>query len=512
MLQQYEGGFGRVYIVSGPDETKYALKTLKWELSLKKSELAQEALRLIQIPPHPHIIQVKEIVWKDETPYLLMSYYPSNLRSDLKPNTRLDTSLIQKIVFQVSSALDHLHNKAMLLHLDLKPENILKSIDGSYSISDFGISQFFPPPNANGVHSQLFVSGIVGTIAYLSPEQIVSRSVSDKSDVFALGIILYELLTGNHPFVASSPDATVRNILSKDIRFAFRDRFSMPKNLIQICLACLRKNPEHRPSASQIATSLGPSNAPLDVPAMKNLELEATINKANTLTGLGDFEKARSLLESCLASNPWFLTARINLAFVLNVQRKFEEAIQIAEDTIRIYEWTKDHRKSFCTLLVNLSNYYLGVDPQMSVKYSRKAVEIDSSDWQALGNLAEALRALGEYRGDQPLLHEGKQAAQKALKINSLDVKLRTTYGGILLALGNHETLNPILVALMNEVGEHDISVRFLFIRTCIKTGQLDAAAHCLNPMRTVSYLKEYITQLDQDIARRQIEIQNAQR
>lgn len=505
VIQHFEGGFGRVFIIADPDGNKYALKTLKWELSLDKTQLAEEIVKLVSIPTHPNVIQVRELHWQDQIPYMLMSFHPANLRTDIVNHKSLHPSHLTEIISQVANGLEHIHSKAQMLHLDLKPENILKSSRETYLISDFGIARVFPATKAGDVRSQLFASGIVGTLAYMSPEQIISNSLTAKCDIFSFGIIIYELLTGKHPFVSDSANHTVHNILLREVKFSLSERFSIPGRLRDICLACLQKNSEYRPTASQVVASLEPASKPLDAPTLKNIELEGTINKANTLMGLGSFSDAEELLRSCLASNPWFLTARINLAECLHLQRRFQEAIQMADEAIRIFDWTMESPASLSTLLVNLANYLMAVDPKESAKYSHKAIELDPSDWQALGNLAEVLRVLGA--SDRPLLIEAEEIIKRALTLNPNDVKLRTTYCGILLELGDHERLNPLLVKLINEVGDHDIHARLLLVRALLRTGQVDDAERWLQPMRSISYLKDYFVQLDEDIRQRRLEL-----
>lgn len=130
--------------------------------------------------------------------------------------------------------MTNIHNEAKILHLDLKPENILIDEDNNYLLSDFGISKVLPDPKHDSVHSQLFLSGLSGTITYMSPEHFVSQEVTDKSNVFALGVILYELLTGKHPFLSNDLDETVKNVLLKQVTFSLLESIKLPKALKQI--------------------------------------------------------------------------------------------------------------------------------------------------------------------------------------------------------------------------------------------------------------------------------------
>lgn len=495
-----EGGFGKVFITQSDSGNKYALKTLKWELNLNRELFFKETKKLLDIPPHKNVIQIIDIIKQDDIPFICMPYCFGNLRQQMQ-SEKITTKQIEKIVTDIATGLNHVHSKANVLHLDLKPENILVDRENNYLLSDFGISKVLPEPKQNSLHTQLFLSGLSGTITYMSPEHFVSQEVSDKSDVFAFGVILFELLTGNHPFLSDTLEQTVRNVLYKQITFSVIESFKYPKLLRRICLASLNKNPINRPTSKEIIELL--ASGKVNINEQDDFDYGANINRANSLAAAGRIKESEELLKKCISKNPYHYLALLNLADIYFRQSKFQDAVDASEKLLEMVEWNEETSDSLGTLYVNLSNYYMVFDPMKSMTLAKKAIAIDPKDWQAMGNLAESCRAIG----DKKLLDEGLSVCKKALEINPKDLKLRVTLGGILLAKGDIDTLWPLVVEVSNEAGDYDATARFLLIKTLIFTGQVDDALRYLKAMRGVPELREYIAQLDKQIDERRKEI-----
>ncbi len=141
-----------------------------------------------------------------------------------------------------------------LIHRDIKPQNVLLSYDGHLSITDFGIAKV-------AVRQTQTSSGVVkGTVAYMSPEQVSGQPIDLRSDLFALGVLLYESLTGIHPFQGSSPAETVMNIVAAAPRSIQSLRPEIEEHVADLVRRCLSKRPEDRPpSATIIADELARS-------------------------------------------------------------------------------------------------------------------------------------------------------------------------------------------------------------------------------------------------------------
>ena len=400
----------------------------------------------------------------------------------------------------VVCGLKFLHEAGGLLHGDLKPENVLISHDGRAVLSDFGLAKYLPKPQPTGLLQDLFVSGAVGTVAYMSPEQFITGKATQMSDIFSLGIIVFEILTRTHPFLRATYSETVRSILYDSPKMTRRSAANPPQ-VERVCFRCLAKNPAHRPAAAQVLCELGETRSTRD--ETRAFDLPGSVNRANTLAELGELDKAQSLFQLCIDQEPWNLGARIGLAGCLLGQRKIDQAIGVAEDALAIAPWCPEQAESLGTLLVNLAYYYLARDPEKSLKYSRAALEENINDWQALANYAESCRMLAKAYPQRfgHLLDEGTRAALRGLELNPTDSVLRITYGGLLLLKRDFATLCPMVVTIINEVGGENIPARVLLIETYLATGQLDEAEKWIKPMLGVKALeplgKQYLSQLE---------------
>ena len=375
--------------------------------------------------------------------------------------------------------------------------------DKRYVISDFGLSAFLPSPQDLRALPELVMSNIVGTVAYMSPEHFTTRRLTPKTDVFSLGIIFFELLAGRHPFEALTLRDIASRILNEVPSFSARELARIPRLLSAVCLACLEKNAANRPSASEIIKMLGSKqpSAPRERTSID--DLAHLVNRANTLMQLRRAEEAQQLLDQGLAENPWYLPAVSSRAQLEYAKGNVQQAAEMAEAATTIAQWISPPPPGLGTLLVNLACYYLSIDPDQAIQYARLAVKPDPNDWQALGNLAEGCRVFGQARNKQDLLDEGLTAVQEALSKEPRDLKLLITYGGILLAKNDLETLYPFVIRLVNEFGGDDVFLRFLLIRTFIATGQLDDAERWLAPMRAYAPLQPIVEAAEQAMGKR---------
>jgi serine/threonine-protein kinase len=202
---------------------------------------------------HPGIIRVHDVGECDGLHYLTMDLVEgSNLASVLR-NGPMSPEQSALLMAGVARAVHYLHTRG-IVHRDLKPANILLDQSGQPYVSDFGLAKVFASED------DATLSGtIIGTPDYMSPEQASGRTsvVTPLSDVFSLGAILYELLTGQAPFHGANPLDTLLQVLEGEPTLPRKLNRRVPSDLEQICLRCLEKSPERRyPSAEALAADL----------------------------------------------------------------------------------------------------------------------------------------------------------------------------------------------------------------------------------------------------------------
>ncbi|MEO7105594.1 MAG: protein kinase [Rhodoferax sp.] len=154
---------------------------------------------------HPHIVSLIDFDERANPPYLVLEYVPGrSLEAHTSPDTLLPVSEVLDIVFKCCNALEYAHCHG-LVHRDIKPANLLLRNDGAVKLADFGAAV-----SQNGDVTQM--AGLIGSPAYMSPEQIREEKLTQHSDMFSLGVVLYELLTGHKPFQGESEYATLYKI------------------------------------------------------------------------------------------------------------------------------------------------------------------------------------------------------------------------------------------------------------------------------------------------------------
>jgi eukaryotic-like serine/threonine-protein kinase len=203
---------------------------------------------------HPKIVCVHDVGECQGQHYLTMDLIEGETLADvIRREERLDPRHAAELVATIARAVDYLHGKE-IVHRDLKPSNILLDEQGAPYVTDFGLAKAFQHDAM-----QTLTGTILGTAAYMSPEQASgnAKTVSVQSDVYSLGAILYELLTGAPPFKAENPLDVLLQVLESEPEPPRRRAPGIPAELEEICLACLEKSPDDRlESAARIADEL----------------------------------------------------------------------------------------------------------------------------------------------------------------------------------------------------------------------------------------------------------------
>ena len=206
---------------------------------------------------HPNIITVYDIVSEGDSQCIVMEYVAGKTLRDLIPSGGLAVPQALQYAVQMASALAAAHS-AMIIHRDLKPSNVMVTPANLVKILDFGLAKWIDPEPSGAHEASLTREGaILGTVNYMSPEQAEGKRVDARSDIFAFGSVLYEMLTGRRAFEGASEISTLSAILRDDVRPMCQAAPEIPPLLEQIVLRCLQKNPDGRwPSMKQVEAAL----------------------------------------------------------------------------------------------------------------------------------------------------------------------------------------------------------------------------------------------------------------
>ncbi len=246
------GGMGEVYRAT---DTKLgrdiALKVLPPEMAHDPERLARfrrEAKALAQLD-HPNIVTIHSVEESDGVHFLTMQLVEGQPLDRLIPASGLPLEQIVEIASALADALAAAHEKG-IVHRDLKPANVMVSNEGRVKVLDFGLAKDVRAANPGDATltsaSQTQVGVVMGTPAYMSPEQTSGRPLDHRTDIFSLGIVLHEMATGRRPFEGSSSAELVSAIL-RDTPPSVTDlRPDLPSDLARIIRRCLEKDPRHR--------------------------------------------------------------------------------------------------------------------------------------------------------------------------------------------------------------------------------------------------------------------------
>jgi serine/threonine protein kinase len=241
-----KGGMASVFKVQRRGETAALKRPLG--MLLDDAQFLERFLREAEIGRalnHPNIIRILERGKVESVPYFTMEMLPGETLNDFiaERGAAAPRSAVA-IVVQVAEALDYAHSKGVI-HRDLKPSNVMLLPDGTAKVMDFGIAR------ARRFEGMTATAAFLGTPDYVAPETIDGRGTEPRSDLYALGLILFELLTGERAFTGDSPFAILKKHCTEEPPPPSRVRPGVPAELDAIVLHLLRKNPEERPASAE---------------------------------------------------------------------------------------------------------------------------------------------------------------------------------------------------------------------------------------------------------------------
>ncbi|MEK7312827.1 MAG: serine/threonine-protein kinase, partial [Chloroflexota bacterium] len=238
-----EGGMAAVYKAYHANMDRYvAVKILPQHFAKDPQfvgRFKQEAQVLAKLQ-HPHILPVFDFGESEGYTYIAMPFVETGTLTDLLQGKPLPLPQIRSLISQVGDALDYAHTRG-LVHRDVKPSNVLIDERGNCLLTDFGIAKI-----VEATSKFTGTGGIVGTPAYMSPEQGRGDKVDSRSDIYALGVVLYEMATGRVPFDAETPIAIVFKHIQDPLPMPSLLNPALPDAVERVILKALAKSPADR--------------------------------------------------------------------------------------------------------------------------------------------------------------------------------------------------------------------------------------------------------------------------
>jgi eukaryotic-like serine/threonine-protein kinase len=363
------GGMGEVYRARdtrlGRD---VAIKVLPAEVASSPDRLArfEREARTVAGLNHPNIVTLFSVEDEDQIRFLTMELIEGQILSNLVAPGGLPLSLILEISIPLAEALVAAHEHGVI-HRDLKPGNVMVTRERRVKVLDFGLAKIEAGGETARDEALTATAGspisgegqVLGTVPYMAPEQLRGEAVDARSDLFALGIILYELATGRRPFTGATPLDVSSSILRDAPEPLTRVRADLPGDLERIVVRCLEKNPRSRfQTALDVSNELrdlqrGLERGSLEQPASQNVASIAVLPFANRSRdeqdeyfsdGLADellsmLAKIRGLRVVARSSSFTFKGRQVTVAEVgkaLNVATVLEGSVRKAGNRVRI--------------------------------------------------------------------------------------------------------------------------------------------------------------------------------
>src|ERR1700722_4672530 len=250
-----KGGMGEVFLAEDMRlHRKVALKVLLPEVADDKEKLArfvQEA-RAASALSHPNAAHIYEIGEANGRHFLAMEFIEGQTLEKKLSGEPLPMTEIVAIGAQVADALDAAHTRG-IVHRDIKPANLMIDPRGHVKVLDFGLAKILPVagteiPSSSQLATQFLTSGgvVLGTVSYMSPEQALGRDIDHRTDLFSLGVVLYQMASGKLPFAGASAQETLARILQSPPDALGRLNYEVPEAFERIVRKCLEKDRERR--------------------------------------------------------------------------------------------------------------------------------------------------------------------------------------------------------------------------------------------------------------------------
>jgi len=469
-----EGGMGEVYLVDDEElHQQVALKTLRPHLAADPSALERfrrEVLLLRELH-HPNVIRIFDFGRANDTYFYTMEFLEGETLSNrIKSSGPLPEQDVTTLAQNLLSALTAIHTKG-IVHRDLKPSNIFLVTGGRIVLMDFGIA------TTKGKTTLTDANSVLGSLDYMSPEQLEGQDVSPRSDYYSLGLLLHESLTGHQAFSGTSPVARAFRRINEPTAHD-----TLPGPLGRAIDACLNKDSEARPGSPDYILRLIDGYRPW--PLRKFAIFAAVLMLSLTIWQYWPKAVlANPELDQHLKLAAQFASRR-TAADLDNARLEFEAALQI--DNANPDAWA-----GLAEVYSTISNFGFG-EPRPSLRKARQAAERalelapDSAAAQAVNAYIVSLD-LEKWRTADPLF-------RRAIELDQTQTRTRLWYGAYLGKLGRFaEALAQLNVGLTHDPGSMPLNHELTSIHTYARNYEAaEAAARKLvrlQPREPSSYL-----------------------
>lgn len=248
------GGMATVYRAHDPSfDREVAIKVLPKEFLHDPNfrDRFKREIKIIAALEHPAIVPVHDVGEEDGVPYFVMRYMPGGSLTNQINIGNFSLTDAARIIEKLASALAYAHKKG-IVHRDLKPDNILFDGNGDPFISDFGVASF-----AAAGTTDITGQSAIGTPAYMSPEQAQGDKVDNRSDIYGLGVIIYQMLSGHQPYSADTPMGVAIKQITDPLPEILKVKPNLPKDADNVIKTAMAKNKEDRyPTVTDLAKAL----------------------------------------------------------------------------------------------------------------------------------------------------------------------------------------------------------------------------------------------------------------
>jgi serine/threonine-protein kinase len=410
------GGFGRVYSAHDPGFNRtVAIKVMSAPGDPDLVQRFRTEATTVANLHHKNIVTVHDSGVQDGAPYLVMEYLKgTNLQDLIRENS---LTLLQKIeiMSEVANGLQCAHELG-IIHRDVKPANIMRLASGAVKIMDFGIARI-----ATEATSNLTKTGfIIGTLAYMSPEQFNGSAADAQCDIFAFGVTFYELLTGKNPFASPNTGETITRIITVEPPPVSSVVPGCPEGLDRILKTTLAKSREARYSSlSDVALDAKPI-----VMELQRAQAGPLYTQANQLFAAGRLDAAQVAVRKVLEFDPVHAPARQLRTQIEQALQRRDAASRAGTHLDKAEKLLRDRQLQDAAATLAMIRQLGPVDPQLKTRLEKAEGQIEQAkraemllanarEELAGSNLTDAFRLVTEALGSDPANHLGKELLQQ---------------------------------------------------------------------------------------------------